>query len=314
MKNIILLLIILLFTNLSYAQEATQLQISDTRFINEAPGDFKQITRFDFKAKSTVGLLAGNGTYSTMLTVAPWIDPTGNYNHQINFNNDGLFYRTGVHGSSTWNQWQKIVLANQEGRIEINTGAAGLSLKSADQDHVYMQFYARSNTPDIRSAWFGYGTTGSSKLQLTNEIAGGSIVLMTNNGNVGIDTTTPAEKLSVNGNIRAKEIKVEATNWPDYVFKDDYSLLPLSTVKSYIDKHQHLPEIPSEQQIAKEGLNLGEMNKLLLKKIEELTLYLIDKDQENKSLNERVNSQQKEMKELQQQVKIIADRLSVKND
>jgi|GEM_PF-889305 len=97
-------------------------------------------------------------------------------------------------------------------------------------------------------------------------------------GNVGIGTNTPREALSVNGNIRAKQIKVEIVNWPDYVFKPGHHLPSLTEVQAYIDQNQHLPEIPSEQEIAKDGLNLGEMNKLLLKKIEELTLYLIDKE------------------------------------
>jgi len=104
-------------------------------------------------------------------------------------------------------------------------------------------------------------------------------------GNVGIGTSdTHGFKLSVNGNIRAQEIKVEAGPWPDYVFKPTYNLLPLDQVKAYIDKNQHLPEMPSEQEVAKEGINLGEMNKLLTKKVEELTLYLIEKDKEVKEL------------------------------
>jgi hypothetical protein len=102
-------------------------------------------------------------------------------------------------------------------------------------------------------------------------------------GNVGIGTLTPREALSVNGNIRAKQVKVEALNWPDYVFKKDYQLPSLSSVKSYIDQNQHLPDMPSEQEITQDGVNLGEMNKLLVKKVEELTLYLIEKDQEKKA-------------------------------
>ncbi|MGJ1364227.1 hypothetical protein [Sphingobacterium spiritivorum] len=98
------------------------------------------------------------------------------------------------------------------------------------------------------------------------------------NGNLGIGTTTPREKLSVNGNIRAKEIKVETANWPDYVFEEDYQLTPLPEIETFIKTNKHLPDIPSAQKIAEEGLSVGEMNKLMMKKIEELTLYLIEKD------------------------------------
>ncbi|WP_437921168.1 hypothetical protein [Sphingobacterium sp. LRF_L2] len=101
-------------------------------------------------------------------------------------------------------------------------------------------------------------------------------------GNVGIGTTTPAEKLAVNGNIRAKEIKVEATNWPDYVFSPDYALKPIGEVRDFIVENGHLPEVPKASEVEENGLSVGEMNKLLMKKIEELTLYIIDLEQRMK--------------------------------
>ena len=109
-------------------------------------------------------------------------------------------------------------------------------------------------------------------------------------GKLGIGTTTPDELLSVNGTIHSKEIKVNLTGLPDYVFKPDYHLPTLSEVKSYIDKNNHLPEMPSAQEVEKNGLNLGEMNKLLLKKVEELTLYLIEQKQEIDKLKSEVKT------------------------
>jgi hypothetical protein len=99
-------------------------------------------------------------------------------------------------------------------------------------------------------------------------------------GNIGIGTRSPDAKLAVNGIIHAKEIKVNLTNWPDYVFNSNYKLPKLSDIKNYIRLNQHLPGVPSEQDVAKNGIQLGEMNKLLVKKIEELTLYVITKDKE----------------------------------
>lgn len=110
-------------------------------------------------------------------------------------------------------------------------------------------------------------------------------------GNVGIGTATPHEALSVNGNIRSKQIVVEATNWPDYVFNEEYTLMPLSEVKAYIGKNQHLPEMPSEKDVTEKGLNLGEVNKLLTKKVEELTLYLIDLQEQMKLLKKQQEQQ-----------------------
>ena len=95
-------------------------------------------------------------------------------------------------------------------------------------------------------------------------------------GNVGIGTDTPQEKLSVNGKIRAREIKVETANWPDYVFSKDYRLPDLKETETFIKTNGHLPGVPSAATAEKEGIELGEMNKILLKKIEELTLHLIE--------------------------------------
>ncbi|WP_461788906.1 hypothetical protein [Pedobacter sp.] len=100
-------------------------------------------------------------------------------------------------------------------------------------------------------------------------------------GNVGIGTTTPAEKLSVNGKIRAKEVKVEVANWPDYVFEDSYRPKTLSEIESFIKLNKHLPDVPSAKQVEANGIELGEMNKVLLKKIEELTLLLIEQNRKN---------------------------------
>ncbi|QKJ31064.1 hypothetical protein HQ865_15310 [Mucilaginibacter mali] len=109
-----------------------------------------------------------------------------------------------------------------------------------------------------------------------------------NNGKVGIGTTTPDQLLSVNGTIHSKEVLVDLTGWPDFVFKPTYKLPALTEVKTYIDKNQHLPEIPSAQEIEQNGLNVGEMNKLLMKKVEELTLYLIEQNKRIEKLESQI--------------------------
>lgn len=82
------------------------------------------------------------------------------------------------------------------------------------------------------------------------------------------------------GAVYMKQAYVQTSGWPDFVFKKGYSLRPLSEVKSYIEQNQHLPDMPAASTVEKDGINLGEMNKALLKKVEELTLYLIEKDKE----------------------------------
>ena len=136
-------------------------------------------------------------------------------------------------------------------------------------------------------------------------------------GNVGIKTPTPRDyELAVNGKIRAKEIKVETANWPDYVFKPDYEKMSLQELDSYIKANGHLPEVPSAAHAEKEGVVLGEMNKILLKKIEELTLHLIEKDRELQQLKTESSSKDKAINELlirqEKQIQLLKDHLKIK--
>ncbi len=98
-----------------------------------------------------------------------------------------------------------------------------------------------------------------------------------NNGSVGIGTTTSgAYKLAVDGHVRAREIRVDQDTWPDYVFEEDYRLPTLEEIKKHIEEKGHLPDMPSAKVVKANGIELGEMNKLLLEKIEQLTLYAIE--------------------------------------
>ncbi len=109
-------------------------------------------------------------------------------------------------------------------------------------------------------------------------------------GKMGIGTRNPLEMLHVNGIILASEVKVstEANQVPDYVFKEDYQLTSLADLEEYIKTNSHLPEVPSAEEIEANGLELAKMNLLLLKKIEELTLYVINQQKEIEYL--KVNS------------------------
>ncbi len=99
--------------------------------------------------------------------------------------------------------------------------------------------------------------------------------------------------LDVKGKLSTSEIEVlNTTTWPDYVFADDYTLPTLDSVESHIKANRHLPGVPSEAEVNEEGINLGEMDAVLLQKIEELTLYLIAQQKEIAQLKQQINVQQ----------------------
>lgn len=114
-------------------------------------------------------------------------------------------------------------------------------------------------------------------------LSGGNLVLNGSNSNTpGVNEI----KLEANtGQIRAREVKVDLAQIPDYVFDDDYNLLPLEKVKAFIQENGHLPNVKSEAQFQEEGsISLTEMNLKLLEKVEELTLYIIQQEERIKAL------------------------------
>jgi len=115
------------------------------------------------------------------------------------------------------------------------------------------------------------------------------------NGNVGIGTTNPDEKLTVNGVIHAKEVKVDLSGpLADFVFKPNYKLMSLPQVEQFVKANNRLPQMPSANEVAKNGLSMGEMQNKLLQKVEELTLYAIEMKKEINVLkeeNKRIRTQ-----------------------
>lgn len=157
--------------------------------------------------------------------------------------------------------------------------------------HYGMSKYSnQSSFPMIAlSGYFGttFHTVGTERMRIAE------------NGNVGIGTTNPDSKLTVKGTIRAEEVRVELGIAPDYVFekyydgystlKSDYKMPTLEEVEAYTKENKHLPEVPSAQEIKENGLKLGEMNAILLQKVEELTLYLIEQNKEIEKLKTKVD-------------------------
>jgi len=152
------------------------------------------------------------------------------------------------------------------------------------------------NTNSLRFGRYGlsgdrYGSQWEANPIVFDMDAPDGSLIVADNGNVGMGVYFPDEKLTVNGNIRSKKVKVTQTGWADYVFHPDYRLRPLSDVERYIQQNNHLPEVPSAADVEKDGIDLGDTQATLLKKIEELTLYLI-------AQNKKLELLEKELQQL----------------
>lgn len=117
---------------------------------------------------------------------------------------------------------------------------------------------------------------------------GQDAMIVNTNGRVGIGTMDPQSELAVKGTITSKKVKVMQDGWADYVFDSSYQLPSLAQVESFIKEKKHLPEIPSAAEIKKEGLDIGDNQAMLLKKIEELTLYVIQQNKEISQMRQEI--------------------------
>jgi len=155
---------------------------------------------------------------------------------------------------------------------------------------------------DVKTSIDDYVNDHGTVLDKPLHVRTGKSVFM---GMLGIGTTTPDSKLSVNGNIRAREIKLETDNWPDYVFEEGYKQMSLEEVEAFIKEHEHLPGLKSAEEYKREGVHMMELNQQLLEKIEELTLHLIDLKKEN-------STYKSELSELRSDIEMIKQLLSEK--
>jgi len=175
-----------------------------------------------------------------------------------------------------------------------------LDLKSSNNNRLRFNYQDTPSigfVPNNGNSIFHISHTLDNRLTISqgSNVAQNELVTIHNSGSVGIGTTNPGVyKLAVKGKIRAEEIKVE-TGWADYVFREGYRLPTLKEVERHIKENGHLINIPSAKEVKANGIQLGEMNKLLLEKIEELTLYTLQQqnllevqDKENKELKNRL--------------------------
>lgn len=122
-----------------------------------------------------------------------------------------------------------------------------------------------------------------------NDISwGGSKMKIMRKGFVGIGKN-PGYKLDVDGTVRATTFSAVSPPWSDFVFEKDYKLISLEAVEEFVNKNKHLPDVPAAREVEEKGIDLAKMDAILLQKIEELTLYLIELKKENDNLKLRIN-------------------------
>ena len=152
------------------------------------------------------------------------------------------------------------IVLKADGDIEMTTGTTSFNDISVGGITTTDNFHAMGNST------------------LDGNLSVGANFSCNSNGDVTANTLTVGNGFSCNNNgyVKAKEIKVTLTDWPDYVFEEGYDRLSLPETEKYIKENGHLPDVPSTQEVQENGVSLGEMNAILLQKIEELTLHIID--------------------------------------
>ncbi len=199
--------------------------------------------------------------------------------------------------------WKKNATAPTNFMYNDNGGTLGIGDTEAIEAYSwgFYQLAIGGNTLHAGGKFESYGLNSNNTLNTNSRfvvehgndftrIGSGRIHLFYSQVSIGGHMNEPSEYLlTVNGKMRAKELRLEANEWPDYVFSNSYKIAPLYEVETYINENKHLPGVPAASIIEKEGLDVSDMVKIQMEKIEELTLYLIELKKENDALKSKVN-------------------------
>jgi hypothetical protein len=229
----------------------------------------------------------GTGIAGSLLTLENSNSPT------VEFKTSGTsdLLISGSTGSTVINSLRTNPIHFQINSERAMTIAQTGSLLTLENSNIPTIEFKTSGTSDLLIS----GSTGSTIINSlrTNpiyfQINSNNVMAISGVGNVGIGTSNPDTKLAVKGTIHAEEVKVDLNvPAPDYVFNSDYKLKDLTEIKEFINCNKHLPEVPTAVEMNDKGVNIGDLQMILLKKIEELTLYSIQQSEDIKTLKQKI--------------------------
>ncbi|MCO6500885.1 MAG: hypothetical protein J5I47_10965 [Vicingus serpentipes] len=220
-----------------------------------------------------------------------YFDGVGNVG--IGHQNQYTGYKLHVSGKTNLHGDVGISIGNTSPQAPLHVKGNASSLLLEGTDHTFISFYP-DGYGSGRKSYFGFYSASSNTVVLKNEITDGDVEI----------STTGTGKIKLAGSVWAKEVLCQATDpWPDFVFNKNYELTSLAEVEDYIEKNNHLPNVPSAQEVKEEGINLGEMDAILLQKIEELTLYTIDQQKQLENQKGLIEKQARLIEELEKKIK-----------